>query len=318
MDGSTGFDNNRTAQGAGPIRIEFERLANSGKLVWNTSERQLQSRRVLHVLVGAGRGCMLHGEAMPATVIVPLHGHVRLADGDTVRLLEPGQLSVGEAGQRMQAIGGVGSLWVALAASVPVWQQLFAATAEPGIPDPVLLSTLHIAERSIRRAAVQLARHARAGSDSPDAASAALRFFAMLVDLQTEFHPLIGRCPGRTFAQRRGVFLRLNRVHNYMESTSHLDLGIAGFARMANYSACHFVRTFTAVYGETPHAVLIEQRLRRALRLVNSTALSITEIARVSGFEDRCAFARSFKRRFGKAASTMRELRQRIHKRIAS
>ena len=121
--------------------------------------------------------------------------------------------------------------------------------------------------------------------------------------------PLIMRCPGRTLGQRRGVFLRLQRVCNYMESNSDLDLGIAGFARVANYSPCHFLRTFNTVYGKTPHAVLIEQRLKRALRLVNDTALSITEVAHASGFEDRCAFSRSFKRRYGETASAVRERR---------
>jgi AraC family transcriptional regulator len=137
-----------------------------------------------------------------------------------------------------------------------------------------------------------------------------LGFVALLLDLQSTFDALIRRCPGRTLAQRRGVFLRLQRVCNYMESTSDLDLGIAGFARVANYSPCHFVRTFNSVYGETPHAVLIEQRLKRALRLVNDTELSITEVARASGFEDRCAFARSFKRRFGETATAVRERSQ--------
>ncbi|MGH6754808.1 MAG: helix-turn-helix domain-containing protein, partial [Bradyrhizobium sp.] len=104
--------------------------------------------------------------------------------------------------------------------------------------------------------------------------------------------------------------LRLQRVCTYMESSGDLDLDIAGFARVANYSPCHFIRTFNAVYGKTPHAVLIEQRLKRALRLVNDTELSIAEVAHASGFEDRCAFARSFKRQFGETATAVRERRQ--------
>ncbi|HJU41148.1 MAG TPA: helix-turn-helix transcriptional regulator, partial [Tahibacter sp.] len=84
-------------------------------------------------------------------------------------------------------------------------------------------------------------------------------------------------------------------------------LGIAGLARVASYSPSHFLRTFNAVYGTTPHSVLVEQRLARARRLVDTTALSIAEVARASGFENRCAFARSFKRRFGETASAVRE-----------
>jgi len=311
MDGDTGRGSGwaGASRRARPIRIEFERLATSGKLAWNAgSERPLHADRALRILVGTGRGCMLHGDAVPPAVLVPLRGRVRLSDTDGARMLHTGQLFVGEAGQCLQAVGGLGAVWLALVAPASVWRQLFNATAEPSIADPILLPAMHDADRAIRRAAVHLARHAsRAGTGKPDTIAAVLRFITMLADLQSEFHPLISKCPGRTLAQRRGVFLRLHRVHNYMASSSDLDLGISGFARMANYSACHFVRTFTAVYGHTPHAVLVEQRLKRALRLVNDTELSITEVARASGFEDRCAFARSFKRRFGKTASTMRE-----------
>jgi len=307
------YDENESWMGATrksrPIRIEFERLATSGKLTCDAGEKR--SGSVVRVLVGAGRGCMLHGNAVLPTVLLPLRGRVRLSDGENMRMLKAGQLIVAEGGQRLQAVGGVGALWISLVAPESVWHQLFDATAEPSLPEPILLPAMHSAERSIRRAAVQLARYAsRAQAHKADAIAASLRFVTMLVDLQAEFQPLINRCPGRTLAQRRGVFLRLHRVHNYMESSSDLDLGIPGFARMANYSACHFVRTFTQVYGHTPHAALVEQRLKRALRLVSDTELSITEVARASGFEDRCAFARSFKRRFGTSASSMREYAQ--------
>jgi AraC family transcriptional regulator len=35
--------------------------------------------------------------------------------------------------------------------------------------------------------------------------------------------------------------------------------------------------------------------------------MAITEIARASGFENRCAFSRSFKRRFGVTATSLRD-----------
>ena len=94
-----------------------------------------------------------------------------------------------------------------------------------------------------------------------------------------------------------------------MVSSCQLELDLADCARMASYSPCHFIRAFSAVFGETPHAVLVEQRLRRAHRLVNNSLLTIAEVARNSGFEDRCAFARSFKRRFGMTATDLRDER---------
>ncbi|HVV95603.1 MAG TPA: helix-turn-helix domain-containing protein, partial [Rhodanobacteraceae bacterium] len=67
------------------------------------------------------------------------------------------------------------------------------------------------------------------------------------------------------------------------------------------------IRAFSTVYGETTHAVLVEHRLGRAHRLINESGLAINEIARASGFENRCAFSRSFKRRFGITAADLRE-----------
>jgi AraC family transcriptional regulator len=147
---------------------------------------------------------------------------------------------------------------------------------------------------------------AAATGDPARVQTAAAVFTLLVSDLQAGLRPLIDRCAGRTHVQRRNVFLRLQRVRNYMDACCHLDLDIADFARMASYSPCHFIRAFSAVYGETPHAMLVEQRLARARRLVNDSAMAITEVARASGFENRCAFSRSFKRRFGVSASDLR------------
>ena len=288
-----------------PVRLEFEKLAR-GTINQATDRRH--GERTFRVIVGSGRDCVLHGAELPITLI-PLRGRVKLTEGDSTRLVHPGQLFVGDGGQRVQIIGSGDSLWMALAAPAGAWRQFVDVISEQTIPAPVLLPATHIADRTIVRAAVRLAREARDHASSGRSEGAVLRFVALLLDLQSVFDPLIARCPGRTLGQRRGVFQRLQRVCNSMESNSDLDLGIAGFARVANYSPCHFLRTFNTVYGKTPHAVLIEQRLKRALQLVHETALSITEVAHASGFEDRCAFSRSFKRRFGETATAVRERR---------
>ncbi len=286
-----------------PVRLEFDRLARG--TINQTAERR-HCERTFRVLVGSGRDSVLHNAELPIA-LVALRGRVKLTEGDSARLLHTGQLFVSDGGQRVQIIGSHDSLWMALVAPAGAWRQYADVISEQTIPAPVLLPATHAADRTVVRAAVRLAREARDHASSGRSEGAVLRFVALLLDLQSVFDPLIARCPGRTLGQRRGVFLRLQRVCNAMESNSDLDLGIAGFARVANYSPCHFLRTFNTVYGKTPHAVLIEQRLKRALRLVNDTALSITEVAHASGFEDRCAFSRSFKRRYGETATAVRE-----------
>jgi AraC family transcriptional regulator len=290
------------------MHIDCERLVNGGRLDWSVDEDGRATAGALRILVGFGRGCVLHGQARAATIFIPLRGRVQLSDGEQARTLVSGELLACESGQRVQAIGRGAALWIAVFAESGVWHQLTGDVPESA-PDPLLVPAVHGADRPLRRAAVRLARIALA-ADRKDTAltlTAAAAFATLISDLQAEFDPLIARCPGRTLAQRRAVFLRLQRVRNYMASSCHLDLDIAGFARMASYSPCHFIRAFSTVYGETPHAVLVEQRLGRAHRLINESALAITEIARASGFENRCAFSRSFKRRFGITATDLRE-----------
>lgn len=290
------------------MHIDCERLVNGGRLDWSADEDRRVSANALRILVGYGRGCVLYGQALAATIVIPLRGRVQLSDGEQVRTLQSGELLVCESGQRVQAIGRGAALWIAVFAESNVWHQLTGDVPESA-PDPLLVPAWHAADRPLRRAAVRLARIALAADrqDTPLTLTAASAFATLIADLQAEFDPFIARCPGRTLAQRRAVFLRMQRVRNYMASSCHLDLDIAGFARMASYSPCHFIRAFSTVYGETPHAVLVEQRLGRAHRLINESALAITEIARASGFENRCAFSRSFKRRFGITATDLRD-----------
>ena len=293
------------------MRFECERLANGGRL--ECAECcESQDGGTLRVVVGFGRGCVIYGNAAPATLLVPLRGRVQLSDGDSTRTLAPGELLIAEGGQRLQLIGRGPALWIAVFASALAWRRLSGAGMPVPTPDPVLLPALHEADHAIRRSLLALARVASDKRADTRAIHAAASAFATSIgDLQSAFDPLIERCPGRTLTQRRSVFLRLQRVRNLMVSSCHLELDIAGFARMASYSPCHFIRAFNAVYGQTPHAVLVEQRLRRAHRLLNNdSVLAITEVARISGFEDRCAFARSFKRRFGMTATNLRDERR--------
>ena len=50
----------------------------------------------------------------------------------------------------------------------------------------------------------------------------------------------------------------------------------------------------------------MRQRLEHARRLLRSSPLAIAEVATASGFENRCAFSRLFRQRFGRTALDMR------------
>jgi AraC family transcriptional regulator len=306
MDGGNGGVAGVTLRGAKPLRVEFERLSPSGRLIALCETREASADMTMRLIAGFSRGSMLQGSAQLPLILLPLRGGLRVADGECVRVLRPGQLLVAEPNGCLQAVGVGQALWLALVAPMALWRQLLDATTETQIPEPLLLPAVHVADRTIRRTALRLAREARRTGSAFEGVPALFRFATLLADLQAGFDPHIRRCPGRSLAQRRGVFLRLQRTYNSMEGSNARGLGVAEFARIANYSPCHFVRTFNSVFGTTPHNVLMEQRLQRARRLVHETRLSITEVARASGFEDRCAFARSFKQRFGVTATATR------------
>jgi AraC family transcriptional regulator len=158
-------------------------------------------------------------------------------------------------------------------------------------------------DRDLRRRAVVLARTIAAGSGIDIAIENVLE---RVVSMQSGFSEAIARCPGRTYAQQRQAFVRLQRVRNYLVANCNVDIENEALARMANYSPSHFIRAFRSVYEETPHSFLIRQRLDHARRLLSSSPLAINEIAIEAGFDNPSAFSRVFRQRFGMTAGTAR------------
>ena len=256
----------------------------------------------LTVVVGGGRGSVLRAREPLAGIWIPLHGRVQCGSGSGEAPLLSGEVRVTEAEPSLHASGRGNALWVAVLGSRAAWRTALAGFGELPPGDPPLLPALHVADRRLRRGAAQLARAIRDGQD--EVATEAL--LERVLDLQRTLEPAIARCPGRTYAQRRQVFLRLQRVRNFLAGNCQLELDNEALARMANYSPWHFIRAFRAAYRQTPHAYLVEQRLRRAQRLLRSSPLAIAEVALASGFENRCAFSRLFRRHFGTTAGAMR------------
>ena len=77
-------------------------------------------------------------------------------------------------------------------------------------------------------------------------------------------------------------------------------------AREAALSRYHFIRRFKAVFGDTPHQVLIDSRLERARHLLARDGQSVTEICASVGFSSLGTFSYLFSRRVGVAPSVYR------------
>src|ERR1700760_2261779 len=99
---------------------------------------------------------------------------------------------------------------------------------------------------------------------------------------------------------------RLLRARDAMDRTYAAPLDIRTLARLAHVSAAHFIRTFRATFGETPHRYLQRRRVERAMFLLRDTDRSVTEICYEVGFTSLGTFSRTFRDIVGEPPTTYR------------
>jgi AraC family transcriptional regulator len=108
---------------------------------------------------------------------------------------------------------------------------------------------------------------------------------------------LAGR-PGRSRASAHHHG-RMTEVLRYMAEHAAAPHRLAGLARMARMSPYHFLRSFKAATGVTPHQWLLRARLHQAATRLATSRAPVTEIALDVGFEDLSNFTRTFHAEFG-------------------
>ena len=99
---------------------------------------------------------------------------------------------------------------------------------------------------------------------------------------------------------------RLGQVLEYIHEHSNQNLSLNEMAQQVHMSPYHFSRLFKQSTGLSPHLYLIHRRIQRAKRLLETTTLSIAEIAAQAGFADQSHLARHFKRQYGVPPSQVR------------
>lgn len=88
-------------------------------------------------------------------------------------------------------------------------------------------------------------------------------------------------------------------VIDFVEAHLASDLSLAEIAAAACVSPYHLSRLFRQSTGLTIHQYVISQRLARGKRLLESSELSLAEVAHGVGFSDQSHFTRHFKLRYG-------------------
>src|SRR5882757_8858293 len=96
------------------------------------------------------------------------------------------------------------------------------------------------------------------------------------------------------------------RARDAMDRTYSEPLDIPSLAAIAHVSQAHFIRTFRATFGETPHRYLQRRRVERAMFLLRATGTSVTDICMEVGFSSLGTFSRTFRDIVGESPSDYR------------
>ena len=100
---------------------------------------------------------------------------------------------------------------------------------------------------------------------------------------------------------------RMLRARDAMDRAYAQPLDVAALARMVHVSEAHFIRTFRATFGETPHRYLQRRRVERSMFMLRESERSVTEICFAVGFTSLGTFSRTFREIVGQSPTGYRQ-----------
>ena len=95
--------------------------------------------------------------------------------------------------------------------------------------------------------------------------------------------------------------VHLLRARDLIDRAYGEPLDVPALAREAFASEAHFIRSFRAAFGATPHRYLTRRRIERAKELLRATDESVSEISLQVGFRSLGSFSRTFRSLVGES-----------------
>lgn len=240
-------------------------------------------------------------------LVCPILGGAEVLIGDWSVRLAKADISVGDAQARHDVVVSPRGACIVIAGLPVAWSAL-AEKGTPGTqPAAMLFPAVHRRVPAFVRRLLRVTRHCLQDGVGARGAHLAHQLGCVIDDLQSGFAAMIARCPGSSLSRKKAVFLRLQRVRNYIAACAHEELDVAKLALMANYSVGHFITTFRSVFDETPYSNVSRYRLESASTLLSRSTLGIADIAHAIGFQSRSSFTRAIRKHLGSSATQFRE-----------
>jgi len=259
------------------------------------------------VVVLCERGTILTTPPGVISLACPIHGGAGVMTGEWSVQLGKADIWAGDAQTRHDLIVSPRGACIVVAGTPAAWSSLGRKGGPGARWSAALFPAIHRFVPALGRRLLRLVRNCLSDAQLPGGKHLAHQLASLVDDLQAGFAPMIERCPGSCLSRKRAVFLRLQRVRNYISACAHQDLDVAKLALMANYSVGHFITTFRSVFEETPYSNLSRYRLESASTLLSGSNLGIGDIAQAIGFQSRSSFTRAIKKHLGSSATQFRE-----------
>lgn len=98
---------------------------------------------------------------------------------------------------------------------------------------------------------------------------------------------------------------QISAVLSYIAEHMEENMTVETLSKKIGYNEQYFIRLFKKNVGLTPYQYIIIYRLKEAKKMLKA-GLTISQIAKLTGFSDIKSFSRTFKERFGLSPSAFR------------
>jgi AraC-like DNA-binding protein len=175
------------------------------------------------------------------------------------------------------------------------------ATPRPSLP-PLIKLDCFTASASPWAERIRSLESYMAGSG---AAALLTRVADLTLTITLRTHP---QCPA--LFEQSAMQSPINHALQLITDNPSAAWSVAKLAHEVGMSRSTFAGRFRAELGRTPMDVILEQRMRQALNLLQNTEIKIADISVRTGYSSEAAFSRRFMQFFGARPGQMRRMRR--------